>query len=164
VPVLVTEYADVLEDPAAWARRAHAALAGVGVPVSADREQDIAASVDKSLRHAEFTREDVEGDGDVSRAQRALYEVLTELRGMHESFAPPRLSDETPTTDALLAERRRAFEIKDRLERELAEERDSRWSARLRRSKYAVAARPVYATGRDAIRTLAQKLDGLRLW
>jgi hypothetical protein len=158
LPVLVTGYADVLDDPAAWARRTHAALGGAGVAVGAYREEDIRAAVHKSLRHAESSREDVERDGDISRSQRALHDLLTELQGMHSSFAAPPLPDETPTTEALLAERRRAFETKDRLERLLAEERESRWSFRLRRSKYVAGALPVYVTGRNALRELAHKL------
>jgi hypothetical protein len=159
LPVLVTRYTDVLDDPVAWARGTHAALSGAGVPVTSYSDDAVRVAVDRSLRHAEFSSEDVESDRDVSRAQRVLFDVLTELEGMHASFVTPALPDETPTTDALLWERRRAFELKDRLERQLAEERDARWSARLVRSKYVAAARPAYAQGRKAIRTLAQKLD-----
>jgi hypothetical protein len=60
----------------------------------------------------------------------------------------------------LLAERRRAFEIKGRFERLLAEERQLRGLSRLRRSKYIASARRAYTRGRSAIRALAQKLDG----
>jgi hypothetical protein len=133
MPVLVTNYADVLGDPRAWARRTHAALDRAGISVQPYNESDIAASVDTSLRHSEFTRDDVHADRDVSSAQAALYDVLTQLEGMRDAFPAPRLPDETPTTDALLGERRRTFEIKDRLERELAEERASSWHAKLRR-------------------------------
>jgi O-antigen biosynthesis protein len=160
LPVLVTSYADVLEDPVAWARRAHAALGGAGVAVSSYSDDDVRAAVDRSLRHTSFSREDVESDGDVSRAQRALFDVLTELDGMHTCFVTPALPDETPTTDALLSERRRTFEIKDRLEGLLAEERQARWSSRLRRSRYVAGMRPVYLAGRKAVRALAQKLGG----
>jgi len=133
LPVLVTNYADVVRDPPEWAQRTHADLAGAGVSVQPYGPEDVLASVDRGLRHSEFTRADVEADPEVSRAQCELFDALIQLEGMHESFAAPALTDETPTTDALLSERRRAFEIKDRLERELAKERRSWWASRLRR-------------------------------
>jgi hypothetical protein len=133
LPVLVTDYADVLGEPSAWAKETHAALREAGVGVRPYRDEDIVAAIDPSLRHSEFTRADVQADADVSQAQRELFEALTEAGGMHDAFVKPLLAQETPTTDALLTERRRAFEIKDRLELQLAEERRSRWPSKLRR-------------------------------
>jgi hypothetical protein len=133
LPVLVTSYEDVLADPVAWAAGTHDALAGAGVAVQPYNDEDVANAVDRKLRHSEFTRDDMRSDREVSQAQRELYDRLTELQGMHDAFAPPPLPDETPTTDALLSERRRTFELKDRLEHEQAEARGSRWHARLRR-------------------------------
>jgi hypothetical protein len=131
--VLVTNYADVLRDPRDWAQRTHAALRRAGVPVGTYSEDHVAASVDTSLRHSEFSGDDVHADPDVSAGQAELYDALAELEGMHDALAPPSLREETPTTDALIGERRRTFEIKDSLERQLAEERASRWQAKLRR-------------------------------
>jgi hypothetical protein len=133
LPVLVTSYEDVLADPVAWAAATHEGLGGADVAVQPYREEDIADAVDHTLRHSEFTRDDMRSDREVSEAQRELYDLLTQLQGMHDVFAPPRLPDETPTTDALLGERRRAFELKDRLEQELADARGSRWQATFRR-------------------------------
>jgi hypothetical protein len=138
-PVLVTSYADALTDPLAWCERARAFLDGAGVEVRAPREAAVVAFIDTGLRHAEFTRADVDGDPEVSAAQRALYAALEELEGDHTPFAPPSLPAESPTTEALLAERRRALRIKQELTLEL--ERRSRWGARLRRSRYAAPAR-----------------------
>jgi hypothetical protein len=133
LPVLVTNYADVLGEPSAWAKETHAALGEAGIPVRPYRDEDVLTSVDRSLRHSEFTRADVQADPDVSQAQRDLFDALTDAQGMHDTLATPALPDETPTTDALLTERRRAFEIKDRLEWQLAVERRSRWPSKLRR-------------------------------
>ena len=144
LPVLVTRYADVVDDPVAWARRTSAALGDAGVAVRGWSEEAVRAAVDTSLRHTEFTMDDLERDRDISVAQRELFEVLSASEGMHERFVAPALSDETPTTDALLSERRRTFDVKERLEAALEEERRARRPSRLR--------------------GLAQKHDGRRRW
>ncbi|HET7760158.1 MAG TPA: hypothetical protein VFK62_09565 [Gaiellaceae bacterium] len=144
LPVLVTRYADVVDDPVAWARRTSAALGDAGVAVRGYSEEAVRAAVDTSLRHTEFTVDDLERDRDISVAQRELFEVLSASEGMHERFVAPALSDETPTTDALLSERRRTFDVKERLEAALEEERRARRPSRLR--------------------GLAQKHDGRRRW
>jgi hypothetical protein len=160
LPIVVASYEDMLQDPSAWGERTHAALDEAGVAVGAYREDDLVAAIDRRLRHAEYTREDLFVDAGVSPAQRELYDLLFGLKGLHTVFVTPSLPDETPTTDVLLAERRRAFEIKGRFERLLAEERQLRGLSRLRRSKYIASARRAYTRGRSAIRALAQKLDG----
>jgi len=144
LPVLVTSYADLLDDPVAWARGTSGALGEAGVDVGAYDDEDVSAAVDTSLRHAEFSTDDVQRDRDISPAQRELFEVLSTLECMHERFVVPALPDETPTTDALLSERRRTFEIKERLEAALEEERRGRLSSRFR--------------------ALTQKHDGRRRW
>jgi hypothetical protein len=133
LPVLVTDYADVVGDPVAWAAQTHEGLRRLGLAVQSYRAADIAGAVDRTLRHSEFAFDDLRADGEVSRAQCELYHLLMQLQGTHDAFDPPALPEETPTTGALLSERRRAFEIKDRLERELAAERGSRWQAKVRR-------------------------------
>jgi hypothetical protein len=150
VPVLVTSYADVLSAPLAWSERAQAFLAGAGMAARPPSEPDVLEFVDSELRHAAFSREDFLGHGDVSDGQRALFEALEGLEGRHDEFSPPALPDETPTTEALFAERRRALELK----RELDEERRSRWGTRLRASRYTSPARPLYARGRRWLRAL----------
>lgn len=150
LPVLVTDYADVLSAPLAWCEQARAFLAGVGVHAHAHRDADVLAFIDKELRHAEFSRSDFLEDGEVSDAQRRLFEVLDDLEGRHAEFSAPALPDETPTTEALLTERRRALELK----RDLDSERRSRWGSRLRASRYTAPARPLYAGGRRLLKAL----------
>jgi hypothetical protein len=127
LPVLVTNYEELVATPLAWCERTHAFLTRTGVPVHPQRDSDVLAFVDNRLKHVEFIRADVLDDRDVSDAQRALFVALEQLEGRHDVFAAGALPDETPTTEALFAERRQAFRIKDDLERLLAIERQSRW-------------------------------------
>ena len=159
LPVLVTDYGALVSAPLAWCERSDAFFAAAGVPSHPPREVDVLAFVDAGLRHAEFSRADVLNDGDVSEAQRALFAALEQLEGPHDDFVPPDLPEETPTTEALLAERRRAFQIKDELERLLELERASRWGMRVRRSRYLAPARPVYARLQDIRRAVARRPD-----
>jgi hypothetical protein len=154
LPVFVTSYGDVLSEPLAWSERAHAFLADAGVGVQPHRESDVLAFIDSDLRHASFTRADFVNDPDVSDAQRALFVALEELEGVHEHFAAPVLPAETPTTEALFAERRRALQIRNDLEHVLDSERRSRCGWRIRSSRYAAPARPIYARGRRLLRAL----------
>ena len=105
LPVLVTDYGALVSAPLAWYERSHAFFAAAGVSSDPPREVDVLAFVDAGLRHAEFSRADVLNDGDVSEAQRALFAALEQLEGPHDDFVPPDLPEETPTTEALLAER-----------------------------------------------------------
>jgi hypothetical protein len=150
LPVLVTDYAKVLSAPLAWCEQAHTFLTGAGVPARAHRDSDVLAFIDTDLRHTEFTRADFLDDPDVSDAQRGLFVTLAELEGRHEAFSAPVLPDETPTTEALLTERRRALQLRH----ELDSERRSRWGSRLRASRYTAPARPLYAGGRRLLRAL----------
>jgi hypothetical protein len=148
LPVLVMSYDQILSEPLAWSEQVHGFLAGAGIRVDPPRERDVLSFVDPKLRHAHFALADVRRNDDVSGQQAALFEALVELGGSHEHFAAPELPDETPTTEALLAERRNAFQIKADLERLLDLERQSRWRARVRSSRYAAPLRRLYATAR----------------
>jgi hypothetical protein len=150
LPVLVTDYADVLSAPLAWSERVNAFLTGAGVPALAPRDAEVLSFIDTDLRHAAFTHADFLDDPEVSEAQRALFAALVELEGRHDRFSAPALPDETPTTEALLAERRRALQFR----RELDSERRSRWVSRLRASRYTAPARPLYVGGRRLLKAL----------
>jgi hypothetical protein len=150
LPVLVTNYSDVLSAPLDWCARAQAFLVDAGVPARSPTEQEVLSFIDTGLRHADFDRGDVVRDPDVSEAQRALFSALNELEGAHVGFSVHPLPAETPTTEALLRERRRALELK----RQLELERRSSWRWRIRSSKYAAPARPIYAGGRRLLRSL----------
>jgi hypothetical protein len=150
LPVFVTDYADVLAGPLAWSEQVHAFLSGAGVPTDVPNEGDVLAFIDAELRHTEFTRADFMDDPEVSEGQRALFVALAELEGRHDSFSAPALPEETPTTEALLAERRRALQLRH----ELDTVRRSRWGSRLRASRYTAPARPLYAGGRRLLKVL----------
>lgn len=144
LPVLVVRYETVLTEPLAWSERAHDFLTRAGVPVREPRKEEVAAFIDVELRHTEHTRDELLADPDVSEAQRALFDALVALEGGHDAFAPPSLPDETATTEALLAERRRVLQLRHELELE----RRSRWGVRLRNSRYAEPARWLRALNR----------------
>ena len=144
LPVLVVRYENVLADPVGWCAAARDFLARAGVPVREPQAEEVAAFIETDLRHTEHTRDDVFADADVSEAQRGLFEALETLDGGHDAFTAPSLPDESATTEALLAERRRVLQLKHELELE----RRSRWSVRVRNSRYAAPARPLYARGR----------------
>ena len=119
IPTLVTTYDDILENPAAWCESVRDFLSGVGV-ATGELEPTAPDYVDTKLRHARLTREDVVGDPAVSSAQRELLDILETLRGAHDTLSVPGFPDETPTTEALLSERRR-LHPRDREHRELGE-------------------------------------------
>lgn len=148
LPVLVTNYGQLLSAPLAWCEQTQAFLTRAGVKCDRHRDSDILASVDTRLRYAEFTRAQFLGDREVSDAQRALFLALERLQGSHDEFSPPVLPAETPTTEALLAERRRALQITRGVGRLIEIERLSRRWSRARDSRYVGPARHVYATVR----------------
>jgi hypothetical protein len=110
MPVLVTGYDELLEEPAHWSRRVHAFLTGVGIPVQEPPEDRISAFVDPQLRHSHHAEAELEADAGVSESQRELFRVLRELRGPHARFDLPELPPETPLTNELLNRRRSAME------------------------------------------------------
>jgi hypothetical protein len=157
LPVFVSDYGGLLSDPLGWSEHMRRFLSASGVSTATPPEHEIVTHVDPVLRHAARTRGDVLEDPDVSEPQRALFLALERLQGPHERFAAPDLPAETPTTEALFAERRRAFEIKSELERQLELERRSGLWSRLRGSRYLAPARPLYVRGRSLVRALQRR-------
>jgi hypothetical protein len=123
LPVFVTGYAELLSAPLDWCGQARAFLRRTGVETSAAPQQ-AAIFVDASLRHARFTPEDVSADPALSDPQRALFLALEELRGAHDCLAPRTLPPETPATEAILSERRRAWATNWDLRRQYLELED----------------------------------------
>jgi len=109
LPVLATSYEQLLADPPAWCEQARAFLAEAGAPALGRCDADALAFVDSGMRHSAFTRADFLDHPGVSDAQREVFGALERLQGGHERFSPPVLPPETPTTEALLAERRAAL-------------------------------------------------------
>jgi hypothetical protein len=138
MPVMVTTYEEVLDDARGWCVRTAAFLDREGIDVRVEREKEVAAFVERGLRHVEFTREEFLHDRDVSDAQRQLFLALEGLAGCHGQFVPPELPSESPTTEALLAERRRALQIKRDLHLALELERRNKWWSRVARLAHAV--------------------------
>ena len=116
---LVTTYDEILDDPNAWCEGVRNFLDGVDLGTH-ELEPAALDYVDAKLRHATLTHQQAVSDPALSDGQRELLEILEGLRGAHEALALPRLPDETPTTEALLAERRR-LHPRDREHRELGE-------------------------------------------
>lgn len=157
LPVLVTSYEEVLASAPDWCGRAEDFLRAQNVTTDGVQDDHFEDVVDTGLRHAAFTRDDLVSDPVVSTAQRRLFEALEELRGRHDDFTPPSLPAETPTTEALLAERRRLVEAQRELRRaEELRRTPSRW-AKLRASRGAGPARRFYA---GAKRLAARRVAG----
>jgi hypothetical protein len=108
LPALVTDYASIVSEPLAWAETTRAFLAGAGLTTHPLRDEEVLGFVDPGLRHASFTTDDLRDGAELSEPQRALFEALEELRGAHEKVPEVTLPEETPTTEALLGERRLA--------------------------------------------------------
>jgi hypothetical protein len=152
--VLVTGYEEVLADPVAWCGRTHEFLESAGVPADPPRDGDVESFVDHELQHVRYARSDVLRDDDLSGAQRELFVALETLAGPHPRFVPPELPAETPTTERLLDEQRRAIrERHERLARD--HERGSSLRRRLRGSRLAGYARPLPALARRIKRSFS---------
>jgi len=138
--VLVTSYAEILAAPIAWSLRARTFLSGSGVAAREASEKAIMDFVEPTLQRVSFTREDFLANPAVTETQRALFEALETLQGVHESFVAPPLPPESATTDALLLERRRALRLQHRLPA-------ARWArawGKARCSRYIAPARGAY--------------------
>jgi hypothetical protein len=148
LPVLVTSFDELLASPLDWCERTKGFLASGGVVFDGQRDEDLRFVVDSGLRHARFTGADLATHPRVSVAQRELFEALEELDGSHGEFSLPPLPAETPTTESLLAERRRLVAANRELRRfQQLEQPSSRW-VRIRASRGAAPARRIYAGAR----------------
>jgi hypothetical protein len=146
LPLFATNYDELLADPVAWCERAHAFLTRAEVPAQPPTKNEVLSFADTALKNAKVTRDEFLADGEVSEQQRALFVTLERLEGEHDHFALADLTNETPTTEALLKERRRANQLKRELDRVIDErERAGRWS-RILSSEYVVPVRRVYAS------------------
>lgn len=109
LPTLVTGYEELLSDPLGWCARVREFLEAAGVSTSPVDAESARGYVDPGLRHARHTSEELLRDPAVSEPQHRLVDALRSLRGLHESLAAPALPPESPSTEALLAERRRLY-------------------------------------------------------
>lgn len=111
LPVLVTSYADLIDDTAAWCEATSSFLASHGITLDLENATGpISAFLERRLRHSHFTQNDFREDPDISGAQVRLFNLLEESRGAYAEFDTPVLPPETSWTEPLLAERRRAIQ------------------------------------------------------
>ena len=155
LPLLAASYSEVLGDPAAWMATAHDFLAAQGAeltPAPAAGEE-AAQFIDPGLRHTEFAAEEI----GLSEPQRELLAALDALGPTHARFEAPRLPGETPSTEALLAERRFTERTHAEQTRLLREARRTRRKtlARVRRQLARVEAE---LAGADATQVPAKRL------
>jgi hypothetical protein len=94
MPVLVTRYADLVEDPAGWSAQARSFLAGLGMPLEPTAGDDVGSAqdfVDPELRHSTHSRRDLVAAG---TAALDVYDALEAVVGPSDSFVPPALPAE----------------------------------------------------------------------
>ncbi len=96
LPLLVSEYDNIVQDPERWARAARAFLVDLGVAVSPQVDTEaIREFVDPKLRHSSYQTPD-HGMTEVAADAVALYDILRALEGVHLSFQTPGLGPEPP--------------------------------------------------------------------
>ena len=96
MPVMVSSYDDVLEDPEGFSEQARQFLQGTGMAVEpAVDPSSVHEFIDPGLRHSAQPLGDLGATAD-------LYAVLQGLTGVHTSFAPPTLGTEEPWIDEQL--------------------------------------------------------------
>ena len=100
MPVLVTRYADLVADAAAWSEGTRAFLAGLGTHLAPAPDATFATGfVDPELRHSFHSRDDLV---DGAAATLVLYDALAAVVGPSESFVPPVLPPEPAAVAAEL--------------------------------------------------------------
>jgi hypothetical protein len=101
MPVLVSRYEDLLDDPAAWCESASAFLSQEGFDLKgAPGDEEMAEFVDPSRRHSTRTRSDLATEAPDALA---TLDALESLLGSHSAFDPPRLAPEAAWVEEELA-------------------------------------------------------------
>jgi UDP:flavonoid glycosyltransferase YjiC (YdhE family)/GT2 family glycosyltransferase len=98
LPVLVSRYERLVDDPDGWAVELRDLLEHEGIPLLASNGTDVASVVEAAREEPRS-----ENGAQLSPAQRALLMRLSSLEGSHEAFPEVALLPETPDTDELLA-------------------------------------------------------------
>lgn len=104
LPVLATAYSELVERPAAWAEGTTAFLDAQGVERRPGSDQE---ALERFVEGGGGSSAAADG-ADASPAQRELMATIESLAGAHDRFPSVELPAETASTEALLAERRRA--------------------------------------------------------
>jgi hypothetical protein len=104
LPLLVSSYDDVVTGPTAWSEVARHFLAGTGMVVSEAVDETVVGQfVDADLRHSSHGRDDLITASREARDTVALYDLMRDLAGSHDSFVVPSLSPEPPWVEAQIA-------------------------------------------------------------
>jgi hypothetical protein len=101
MPVLVTRYEQLVDDPGTWIESTAESLTALGVQAARPAAADAAALVRADLRHSHHADQSMR-DLPLTGSQRSLVDALLELDGPYQSF--PRLSvpaESASTTAAL---------------------------------------------------------------
>jgi hypothetical protein len=102
MPLLVSSYDDVLQDPVRWSDTARAFLTALGITVHRGVESDVCRRVDPRLRHSHHSRSEILTS---APATVEAFEALEGCVGAHRSFESPALAAEDPTVGAELRSR-----------------------------------------------------------
>lgn len=105
--VLVTTFAEVLEDAPGWCQRTVRFLDNGRLRAGMPSHEEIAGFVDPKLRHSVLGDEDLAAAG-ATQELRDLYKVMIELSGTHRSFVPPSIPAESTSTEAMIGAHRTA--------------------------------------------------------
>jgi len=81
MPLLVTRYEQLLEDPAAWCRRTGTFLAERGFAVTQPTAATLHSFLDPGLRHASLSADDLARSDHATPSQRRLYSEILDLAG-----------------------------------------------------------------------------------
>jgi hypothetical protein len=103
MPVFVTRYEDMLNNPNTWCTEISSFLTSAGVTLpSAGGGPAVSTFLERGLYHAQYNRRDLINDPAVSSEQRKLYELVCELAGPTGSWEPPSLPPEREEVEACI--------------------------------------------------------------
>jgi hypothetical protein len=103
LPTLVIEYNSMMADPLAATEEISRFLLQVGVSLDSTTRDAAASFLDSGLRHQRAELDDYEG---IALSQREVFDVLADLKGVHESWTPRPLSPPPVWVDDVLEIRR----------------------------------------------------------
>jgi hypothetical protein len=103
MPVVVTRYEQLVDDPGAWIENTADALSTLGVRVARPPAADVAAFVRPDLRHSRHQDEAMR-DLPLTPSQRTLVDTTFGLRGAYPSFPRLPIPAESASTTAALGD------------------------------------------------------------
>jgi Cupin-like domain len=113
LPLMVTDYAELVDDPAGWSDAIAGYLGDHGI-VAHPALDELESFVTPELRHTTYGDGDLFANPHVTKEQRALHFALRALMGTWDAFELPLLPPESPTADRLFAALRQTLPL-DRL-------------------------------------------------